>query len=190
MRRLCHGRHLPGQPHRDWLSPKRDKFASQIGDPTGLLGRAEPVFVGGQCGLVAPVRLPFGAVVPAGTIMRRWSDVDDALPSDSFLRKCFLGGSFVADLEATHAWYTQVRLAAAQDLDERLVRGALRRLTAHIAWRKAELLRYLQRKLSGSDHTAAHTEAPPARIARTTSSTSTCAARGPTRRRSAICQTS
>ena len=154
------------------FSPKRDKFASQIGDPTGLLGRSEPIFLGGQSGLIAPLHLPFGTIIPAGTTVRRWpvADVDVAEP---LVQKCILGTRFVAALQATYAWYTQARLASADSFEVLLVRGALRQLSAHIAWRTTELLRYLDRKLSGTacptlyaevgeaTRTMLSTEAPP-----------------------------
>ena len=35
-----------------------------------MLLRSAPIFVGGQCGLVAPVHIDFGAVIAAGSVVR------------------------------------------------------------------------------------------------------------------------
>lgn len=55
------------------FTPHGDKAtASLVGDvPRGALLRAPRIFLGGQGGLVGPRRVAFGAVVPAGTVLRR-----------------------------------------------------------------------------------------------------------------------
>jgi len=54
-------------------TPHQDKAtASLIGDvPRGVMLDQPPIFLGGQGGLVGPARVAFGAVVPAGTIIRK-----------------------------------------------------------------------------------------------------------------------
>lgn len=60
-------------------TPRQDKAtASLIGDVAqGVLLNQPPIFLGGQGGLVGPIRLAFGTVVPAGQILRK--DVPDPL---------------------------------------------------------------------------------------------------------------
>ena len=54
-------------------TPNQDKAtASLIGDvPKGVMLNQSPIFLGGQGGMVGPVRLGYGSVVLAGTILRR-----------------------------------------------------------------------------------------------------------------------
>jgi bifunctional UDP-N-acetylglucosamine pyrophosphorylase / glucosamine-1-phosphate N-acetyltransferase len=55
------------------FTPNQDKAtASLIGDvPRGVMLNQKPIFLGGQGGLVGPVRLAFGTTVAAGTILRK-----------------------------------------------------------------------------------------------------------------------
>ena len=130
------------------FSPRRDKFASCLGDSTGLLGRSDPIFIGGNTGLVAPLTIPFGAVVPAGTTVREWPGSAGAAQMHPFLRKSLCAVHTIAALAATQAWYTQVRLPFADPHEQRLCRGALIQLGAHRDWRAEELNRYIVRMLS------------------------------------------
>ena len=54
-------------------TPNRDKAtASLLGDvPRGVMLDRAPIFLGGQGGLVGPVRLAYGTVIAAGTIHRK-----------------------------------------------------------------------------------------------------------------------
>src|SRR5579883_14617 len=52
------------------FDPRRDKFGSLLGNADGVLLKSAPIFVGGQCGLVAPVWVGFGAVIAAGSVVR------------------------------------------------------------------------------------------------------------------------
>ena len=57
--------HFNYTPHQDKATP------SLIGDvPHGVMLDQPPVFLGGQGGLVGPARVAFGAVIPAGIIVR------------------------------------------------------------------------------------------------------------------------
>ncbi|MDZ4198615.1 MAG: UDP-N-acetylglucosamine pyrophosphorylase [Kiritimatiellia bacterium] len=58
-------------------TPHRDKAtASLMGDvPRGVMLDQPPIFLGGQGGLAGPVWVGFGAVIPAGVILRR--DIPD-----------------------------------------------------------------------------------------------------------------
>ncbi len=54
-------------------TPNQDKAtASLIGDvPRGVMLREPPIFLGGQGGIIGPVRIGYGVVVAAGTIVRK-----------------------------------------------------------------------------------------------------------------------
>jgi UDP-N-acetylglucosamine/UDP-N-acetylgalactosamine diphosphorylase len=58
--------HFNFTPHQDKATP------SLIGDvPRGVMLDQEPIFLGGQGGLVGPVRINYGTVIPAGVICRQ-----------------------------------------------------------------------------------------------------------------------
>lgn len=58
--------HFNFTPHQDKATP------SLIGDvPKGVMLDQEPIFLGGQGGLVGPVRINYGTVIPAGIICRQ-----------------------------------------------------------------------------------------------------------------------
>lgn len=58
--------HFNFTPHQDKATP------SLIGDvPRGVMLDQPPIFLGGQGGLIGPVRIAYGTVVPAGTICRQ-----------------------------------------------------------------------------------------------------------------------
>jgi len=106
------------------FDPRGDKWGSQFGDARGVLLRSRPIFVGGQCGLVAPIHVDFGAVVAAGSLVR--SDVGpDCLHSEApwptnnrpfhgdvyaGLRRKFLATArLIGSLWALEGWYERVR---------------------------------------------------------------------------------
>lgn len=136
------------------FSPRRDKFASLFGDSTGLLLRSAPVFLGGNTGLVAPLTLPFGALVPAGVTLRTWpADVAaDSSPAAAHVRKSLAALRFIAVLQATRSWYAQVRSEAGDVFDRALYRAAHHQLGVHLTFRQRELERFITRIASrGSD---------------------------------------
>jgi hypothetical protein len=58
--------HFNYTPHQDKATP------SLIGDvPRGVMLQDPPIFLGGQGGLVGPVRIAYGTVIPAGLICRQ-----------------------------------------------------------------------------------------------------------------------
>jgi hypothetical protein len=133
------------------FSPKRDKFASLIGDVTGVLARSVRVFVGGNTGIIAPAHIEFGAIVPAGSTVRGCAAEYDAIASregycdDTFCRNVFLGTTFVANLKALGAWYRQVRLCTASPFEVQMCEGAMRQIGYNFDFRRTELVRYLDR---------------------------------------------
>ncbi|MBN1270416.1 MAG: UDP-N-acetylglucosamine pyrophosphorylase [Kiritimatiellae bacterium] len=116
--------HFNYTPHGDKATP------SLIGDvPRGVMLDQSPIFLGGQGGLVGPVRIEYGCVIPAGVIYR-W----DALEKDSLLlphqpsswgpRPYRMGAYhgvhrmlannliYLGNIFALQAWYRLVRLSA------------------------------------------------------------------------------
>lgn len=129
------------------FTPEGDKTtASLIGDvPRGVMLNQPPIFLGGQGGMVGPVRLGYGNVVAAGTILR--SD----FPEDNKLiyGKPYRGGRnnfvpyvyrnlsrvvqnnllYLANLMALEQWYSQVRRAFfGEEFGELIYAGALDKL--------------------------------------------------------------
>lgn len=109
------------------FTPHQDKATgSLIGDvPRGVFLDQNPIFLGGQGGIVGPVRIEYGSVVAAGTICRR-----DILKPDHLLFGCPSGLreepynpnhrsdlqrvainnlSYIGNLHALLRWYVHVR---------------------------------------------------------------------------------
>lgn len=108
-------------------TPDGDKATpSLIGDvPRGVLLNQPPIFLGGQGGLVGPLRIGYGNVVAAGSILRRDYPEKDQLifgapPADGIrgfkpaaypnLRRIVENNIYyLANLKALAAWYAGVR---------------------------------------------------------------------------------
>jgi bifunctional UDP-N-acetylglucosamine pyrophosphorylase / glucosamine-1-phosphate N-acetyltransferase len=107
-------------------TPNQDKAtASLIGDvPRGVMLREEPIFLGGQGGIVGPVRLGYGTVLAAGSICRRdapqgrivLSEGNKTLtcelpagPYGNIARKVHNNVVYLANLLALREWYLHVR---------------------------------------------------------------------------------
>ena len=148
------------------FDPHCDKFGSLFGDATGLLLRQPRIFIGGNCGIVAPVHVAFGAVVAAGTTLRRSVDAHRLYvgePADSQtgdrqfdpeiyhdLRRKFLNTALLAgNLQAFEVWYRVVRLPCAEGLERNLCEGALRHLRLHLEHRASELDKLLSKLVRG-----------------------------------------
>jgi len=109
------------------FTPDADKTTpSLIGDvPRGVMLNQPPIFLGGQGGIVGPVRLGYGAVVAAGSILRKDYPGDNQLifspaPPGSvrpfapaayphFRRIVENNLLYLANLKALESWYGQVR---------------------------------------------------------------------------------
>jgi UDP-N-acetylglucosamine/UDP-N-acetylgalactosamine diphosphorylase len=109
------------------FSPNQDKATpSLFGDvPRGVMLRQRPVFLGGQGGVVGPLRLTFGSVTAAGTICRK----DELSSGKLIFGKTLKGGTldyspgiypdinrivanninYIASLVALMRWYEEVR---------------------------------------------------------------------------------
>jgi len=120
---------------------------SLIGDvPRGVMLNQPPIFLGGQGGLVGPVRVGFGVVVAAGTILRKDAPEDGKMilgasaPSRTVPHHPGLYGSirgragnninYIANLIALRRWYRHVRslFLSGDFFREELLRGAVEKI--------------------------------------------------------------
>jgi len=130
------------------FTPDGDKTtASLIGDvPRGVMLNQPPIFLGGQGGLIGPLRLGFGNVVAAGCILRK--DVleenklifgkSHAEATADFSQRAYprlsriVGNNIVylANLAALEQWYIHVRqlFFREQEFGDLVYRGALEKL--------------------------------------------------------------
>jgi UDP-N-acetylglucosamine/UDP-N-acetylgalactosamine diphosphorylase len=142
------------------FTPDGDKTTpSLIGDvPRGVMLRERPIFLGGQGGMVGPLRVGYGNVIVAGTILRNDVTEENKLVIGksytgaviSFTPNQYSGLSrvvssnvlYLANLLALEEWYTQVRrdFFRKQELGEWVFQGALEKL----AMAKEERLRRLK----------------------------------------------
>lgn len=109
------------------FTPDADKTTpSLIGDvPRGVMLNQPPIFLGGQGGIVGPVRLGYGNVIAAGSILRKDYPQDNRLifaPAPAQSIRAFVPAAYpkirrilknnilyLANLVALEVWYTQVR---------------------------------------------------------------------------------
>lgn len=127
---------------------------SLIGDvPRGVMLNQRPIFLGGQGGMVGPLRIEYGSVIAAGTILRR-----DVLEQDklvvgapprggviNFVPRRYTGIGrileknvrYLANLAALEQWYEHVRRPFFRDqaFGDLVYGGARKRLRAAIAER-------------------------------------------------------
>ncbi len=136
------------------FDPRGDKWGSLFGDVRGVLLKSAPIFLGGQCGLVAPLHVDFGAVTAAGSIVRRDVGPDcvkfetaqtgmlagfdrEVYPS---LRRRFLStADLIGALWAFDVWYEKVRSAYADDRLKPLYEAARKQAADHIQERVKRL---------------------------------------------------
>lgn len=150
-------------------TPNQDKATpSLIGDvPRGVMINQPPVFLGGQGGLVGPVRIGFGTVVRAGTIVRKDSLGEGKLigSGESFQdkvlsragvhgnveRKVWNNIHYLASLLALRQWYFHVRrlFFRAREFGKEMDQGASDKL-------ETALLERLQRLREFVESAAAH----------------------------------
>ncbi|MBI2441605.1 MAG: UDP-N-acetylglucosamine pyrophosphorylase [Lentisphaerae bacterium] len=156
-------------------TPHQDKAtASLIGDvPHGVMLASPPIFLGGQGGLVGPTRLTYGAVVPAGTILRK--DIlspglysprtapaaASANPSPgaayrtgayrSIQRLIVNNMVYIGNINALRAWYRYVRqpMLKADKFQEACLAGAVARLTS-VCQERIKRLEELAEKMPAS----------------------------------------
>ena len=133
-------------------TPNQDKATpSLIGDvPRGVMLNQSPIFLGGQGGLVGPVRIEFGTVIAAGVVCRKDACQKGKLllghgPVDRDInfhpgvywhlkRIVFNNANYIANLIALRHWYEKVRSQFLEGhfLSRMLYNGLLERLDTAI----------------------------------------------------------
>lgn len=149
-------------------TPNQDKAtASLIGEvPRGVMLREAPIFLGGQGGLVGPVRLGYGTLIAAGTVWEDDCPRGGMLLKGSVLRserprypglyreirrKVCNNLVYIGNLAALRHWYVHVRrpLLGALEGGRALYEGALEVLDGAVEER-LERLRALAANMEGS----------------------------------------
>jgi len=108
-------------------TPNQDKAtASLIGDvPNGVMLNQNPIFLGGQGGLVGPCRIAYGTLIAAGSVYRKDQRKPDRLVFEgggrggsvpystgiyrNVKRQAYNNIVYLANLVALMAWYTHIR---------------------------------------------------------------------------------
>ena len=136
-------------------TPNQDKAAaSLIGDvPKGVMIDQRPIFLGGHGGLVGPVRIGYGTVVAAGTIVRKdvleentillgHRSLSRAMPFHPGLysnikRIITFNTIYISNLMALRRWYLYVRSEFMKDgpMERALLEGAVNKLDMAVAER-------------------------------------------------------
>jgi bifunctional UDP-N-acetylglucosamine pyrophosphorylase / glucosamine-1-phosphate N-acetyltransferase len=129
-------------------TPNQDKAtASLIGDvPMGVMINQKPIFLGGQGGIVGPVKITYGTIVAAGTIVRK-----DILKGGMIIfghasynrrisftpglytgvrRIIRLNTEYIANIIALKRWYMDVRsrLMGSDKMGQALFEGAVEKI--------------------------------------------------------------
>jgi UDP-N-acetylglucosamine/UDP-N-acetylgalactosamine diphosphorylase len=143
--------HFNYTPHQDKATP------SLIGDvPRGVMLDQPAIFLGGQGGLVGPVRIGFGSVIPAGAIFREDAPeggqllypMPTASKTKSYnagayrgIRRIVLNNLiYIGNIRALLAWYRFVRqLFAGDDCARACHEGALSQLNSVLGERLKRL---------------------------------------------------
>ena len=151
------------------FTPEGDKAtASLIGDvPRGVMLNQAPIFLGGQGGLVGPIRLGFGNVVTAGSILRNDTPEDNKLiigksyrgAVTNFAPNLYTGLSrlvennilYLANLMALEQWYRHVRqqFFDSQEFGELICAGVIKNL-ALAKKERVRRLRVMSEKVHGA----------------------------------------
>lgn len=136
-------------------TPDQDKATpSLIGDvPRGVMLNQRPIFLGGQGGLVGPIRLGYGTVIAAGTIYRKdFPQGDGLLFAGSTLKrqqplypglyhgiKRIIANNinYIANIVALRRWYGDVRslFFGSDPMETSLYEGAMEKLDMIISER-------------------------------------------------------
>jgi bifunctional UDP-N-acetylglucosamine pyrophosphorylase/glucosamine-1-phosphate N-acetyltransferase len=131
------------------FTPDADKTTpSLIGDvPRGVMLNQPPIFLGGQGGMVGPLRIGYGNVVAAGSILRQdypqnnqlifdmphSQDIRDFKPMAYPNFRHMVGNNilYMANLRALEVWYAQVRkpFFETQEFGSLIYNGAMDQLS-------------------------------------------------------------
>jgi UDP-N-acetylglucosamine/UDP-N-acetylgalactosamine diphosphorylase len=146
------------------FTPNQDKATpSLIGDvPRGVMLNRRPIFLGGQGGMVGPLRLNYGITVAAGTILRKDELRPDRLifgqtgkaGNIEFRPSKFSGSSrivknnlvYISNLIALLQWYRHVRaLFLGERFPELLLKGLIRNLELALEERTRRLKEFAEK---------------------------------------------
>jgi len=165
-------------------TPDGDKATpSLIGDvPRGVMLNKSPIFLGGQGGIVGPLRLGYGNVVAAGSILRDDHPEDNnlifpAAPSGG-VREFMLAAypnirrivenniCYIANLKALETWYTEVRKSFFEPLEfgPFIYAGVMEQLFLAIKERLKRLRDMAERPIAPAPHGPASESARDRRI--------------------------
>jgi bifunctional UDP-N-acetylglucosamine pyrophosphorylase/glucosamine-1-phosphate N-acetyltransferase len=143
--------------HFNFTQNQDKATASLIGDvPRGVMIKERPIFLGGQGGIVGPVKVEYGTVVAAGTIIRKDIERPDtmvlgsnviprAIPFHANLytnleRIIRLNFNYLANLVALRRWYLDVRSIFTEGImTQALHRGATDKIDEAIIERLKQL---------------------------------------------------
>lgn len=141
------------------FTPHQDKAtASLIGDvPRGVMLDQPPIFLGGQGGLVGPVHIGFGCIIPAGVVYRNDAPGDGLIlypphdaprPPRPYRTGVYRGAArilrnnllYLGNIRALREWYRHVRAMFMTGVYHRMCwEGALRQLDAVVLEREKRL---------------------------------------------------
>jgi UDP-N-acetylglucosamine/UDP-N-acetylgalactosamine diphosphorylase len=147
------------------FTPNQDKATpSLLGDvPRGVMLDQQPIFLGGQGGLVGPSVIGYGTVIVAGVIFRGDCTEGHTIITGTQIapeRKKYIPGlvlkvkdkvrnniAYIANLIALKAWYSHVRslFAGPGSMDVALLEGAMDKLDMAINERVARLKGFIDK---------------------------------------------
>jgi UDP-N-acetylglucosamine/UDP-N-acetylgalactosamine diphosphorylase len=152
------------------FTPNQDKATpSLIGDvPRGVMLNQRPIFLGGQGGMVGPIRLNYGTTAAAGTILRK----DELRPNRLIYGPAGRAGNteartgiysaasriiknnlvYIANLLALRQWYQEVRaLFICEQFPKTLLEGLLCIVNSAIGERTRRIEELSEKLLAGGD---------------------------------------
>jgi hypothetical protein len=135
------------------FTPRQDKAtASLLGEvPRGVMLKEKPIFLGGQGGMVGPLQLDYGTVVPAGLICRRVVSAAGrknlAGTAEVLQGKIFLNVLYISNLLALKQWYLHVRrdFFLKQKFGAGLYEGAFKVLEEAVTERREQLKKFAEK---------------------------------------------
>ncbi len=152
-------------------TPNQDKATpSMMGNVhQGVMLDQPPIFLGGQGGLVGPVRIGFGCLTGAGSIVRKDEERPDQMILAGNTRSVSLprrsgvhpgavrifnhNVKYLAGLAALNAWYVHVRpVFARDDLSRKLVSGLQKTLVQSIGERIRQLEKFCDTLKASQTH--------------------------------------
>jgi UDP-N-acetylglucosamine/UDP-N-acetylgalactosamine diphosphorylase len=149
--------------HFNYTQNQDKATASLIGDvPGGVMINRPPIFLGGQGGIVGPVKIQYGTVVAAGTIVRKdikrenrmllgSLSIAKSMPFypnvySNISRIIELNSNYIANLIALRRWYLDIRvLFLTGDMETALHRGAVDKIESAINERLKQLKKVADR---------------------------------------------